>query len=78
MLTEEFVLSGFEFPVLVTHEEDWSGMAIIEWTDPHTQRHRLVEIPSEVLLFLSINQTKRWVLAELEAAIERLKGGPKP
>ncbi len=77
MKTEEYKLSGFEFPVLVHHEEDWSGMMVIEWADPHTNEHRLVEVPAGILLFLSIRETKTWVLAELEAAIERLKEPPK-
>lgn len=76
MKTEEFKIPGFEFPVRVTHKENWSGMVQLEWIEPRTSRQRLVEIPAEILLFLSINQTKDWVLAELALAIEKLKGDP--
>lgn len=77
MKTEEFNIPGFEFPVRVTHEEDWSGMVRLEWIDTPSSRQRLVEIPAGILLYLSINQTKNWVLAEVEQAIDRLKGDPR-
>ena len=76
MVTEEFDIPGFEFPVRVTHEEDWSGMVQLEWIDASSSRQRLVEIPAGILLHLSINQTKSWVLAEVEHAIDKLKGDP--
>jgi hypothetical protein len=71
MKTREFIIPGFEFPVLVHHHEDWSGAIVIEWFD---QEHHHVEIPAAILLYLSINETKKWVLAEVEAAIDKLKG----
>lgn len=74
MQTREFIIPGFEFPVLVHHHEDWSGTVVIEWSDPQREAHHHVEIPADILLYLSIHQTKQWVLAELEATIERLKG----
>ena len=76
MKTDKFTVSGFEFPVLVTHEDGWKGKVTIEWSDPLTKRHHLVEIPAEVLLHLSIRKTKEWVLAELADAIDKLKGDP--
>jgi len=77
MKTEEFEIPGFEFPVRVTHEEDWSGMVQLEWIDTSSSCERLVEIPAAILLYLSIDQTKNWVLAEVAHAIDNLKGDPR-
>lgn len=77
MKTEEFEIPGFEFPVRVTHRKDWSGMVQLEWIDVSSSCERLVEIPAAILLYLSINQTKSWVLAEVAQAIDNLKGDPR-
>lgn len=67
MTYEEFKLPGFERPVFVHHEEDWSGMAIIEWWDKKPVR---VEVPGRLLLALSFDATRTWVINEIEHALK--------
>lgn len=74
MKTTEFIIRGFEYPILVHHHDDWSGSVVVEWIDNKHRTNHHVELPAAILLHLSINQTKDWVLAELEDAIANLKG----
>ena len=70
--TREFKLRGFQYPVFLHRLDDWSKMAIIQWTDEYTQEPCSAEIPAELLLRLSIEDTKRFVLNAVAHTIERL------
>lgn len=75
MKTREFVIPGFEAAVLLHHNDDWSGVAVIEWTDMSNQQHHVVKIPARILLQLSFQETKAWMLGEVGRALAKLQGG---
>lgn len=62
MKTKEFSLPGFDRPVFVRHNDDWTGLAIVEWWD---DKYRRVEVPARLILMLSFGVTKHWILAHL-------------
>lgn len=64
MTCREFKLRGFDRPVFVHHNEDWSGVAIVEWWEDKFMR---AEVPARVILLLSFAVTKHWILPNLEA-----------
>jgi hypothetical protein len=72
MHTREHLLRGFADPVFVHRNSDWSGLAIIQWTDDYLHEQRSVEIPAALLVSLSIAETRDFVLNEVTATLERI------
>jgi hypothetical protein len=66
---KEFKVPGFDRPVFLLHNDDWSGMAAIEWWD-HTY-HR-IEIPAAVILMISFRESKQLILDGIELHLATL------
>ncbi len=76
MKFKEYKLPGFDRPVFLHHNEDWSGMVIVEWWEDTFRR---VELPARLILALSFVETKQWMLTEIEGALDdRLGRIPNP
>jgi hypothetical protein len=75
MITREYRVPGFEAPVTVHRNEDWSGIVVIEWTDVVNQQHHRTQIPAQLLMWVSFKETKAWMLEEVGRALARLQGG---
>lgn len=76
MKFKEYKVAGLDRPVLVHHQEDWAGEAIIEWWD---ETYHQVRLPAKILLMLSFTETKRWVLEQLEHALDKeIATAPSP
>jgi len=75
MQSKEYTVPGFDLPVIVHHNDDWSGLVVIEWFDSREETYRHTEIPAAVILAISFRETRAMILSELETALEALKGG---
>jgi hypothetical protein len=75
MQTREYQVPGFEAPVIVHRNEDWSGVMVIEWTDVLKGQHHVITIPAKILLWASMQETKETLLNEVRHALHRFEGG---
>ena len=69
MQTREYQLPGFDHPVIVHRNDDWSGNVVVQWSDAIASNH-MTELPARLLLALSFKETKAYVLDQLGHALD--------
>ena len=56
--------------VVVIHNGDWSGLAIIKWTEDGVEK--TVELPAKLLVKVGFRQAKTYVMEHIVSALEKV------
>jgi len=56
--------------VLVIHNGDWSGLAILKWTEDGAEK--TVELPAKLLTKVGLKQAKAYVMDHIVTAMEQI------